>query len=257
MKHVVIMTFPSWKWDEYGYCLKGFIEHWPADIQGYALVEKPSHIPIDIPVNMTVLDFDETVGLEVRGFEERNKERPIFDLGTTGNISKQAAKFARKVFAQLYVLENIDADVVWYIDADLYTHRDVSMKFLNTLASGSSYLGCTPRWWAKGGYTETGFMMWKKSMSDEHEQWCKLYRSCYDQDLIFDFDAWHDCMAFDYATKTLLKRKIIKVTDFGNGIKSSHPLVSGPLGKWFDHMKGNRKFVGFSSERLKAHGDGN
>ena len=249
------MTFPSWKWNEYGFCMKGFIENWPSNVKGYALVEKPQDIPIkDIPSNLTIIDFDEVVGPQVKAFEERNKDKPIFDLGTTGNIALQAAKFARKALAQLHVLENIDADVIWYIDADLYTHKPVDIALLDKLASGNQYIGCTPRWWKPEGYTETGLMMWKKSMKEQHEEWCKRYRSCYDEDKIFEFSAWHDCIAFDYATKTMLQEKKIELADFGYGVRSSHPLVSGPLGKWFDHMKGQRKFVGFSKERVRTHG---
>lgn len=254
MKHVCVMTFPSWKFKEYGFCMKGFIENWPKEVQGYAICEKPEDIPLEIPDNLTVLDFDEVCGERVRAFEERNKDKGIFDMGTTGNIAVQAAKFARKAIAQLYVLENIDADVVWYIDADLYTHQPVDFEMLKMLSSTPAYLGCTPRWWKPKGYTETGLMFWQKGMAEEHQKWTSLYAECYDQDKIFEFDAWHDCIAFDYATKTLYESNQIDIVDLGYGVKSSHPLVTGPLGKYFDHMKGGRKFVGYSKERIAKHG---
>ena len=247
------MTFPTSKWDVYGFCLRGFVENWPKEVQAYVICEEPQNIPIDLPDNVTVLDFDEVCGERQNSFEKRNEHRGIMDMGTTGNIGVQAAKFARKAHSQLYVLENIDADIIWYIDADLYTHKPVNMELLESLSSTDSYIGCTPRWW-KPKYTETGLMMWKKFMKEEHEQWCELYAECYDNDKIFEFDAWHDCIAFDYATKTLLKSNTIKLSDFGYGVRSSHPLVSGPLGKYFDHMKGNRKFVGYSKERERMHG---
>ena len=254
MKHAVIMTFPSWKWDEYGFCMKGFIENWPSEVQGYALVEKPEDIPVSIPENLNVIDFDKEVGPSIKAFEDRNKDKPIFDLGTTGNIALQAAKFARKAYGQLWVLDNVDADVIWYIDADLYTHKPITVELLDQLASGGQYIGCTPRWWKPKGYTETGLMMWQKHKTEQHTKWCNLYRECYDEDKIFTFDAWHDCIAFDYATKTLLKDNTIGLADFGYGVRSSHPLVSGPLGKYFDHMKGQRKYAGFSKERVRVHG---
>ena len=256
MKHAVIMTLPSWKFAEYGFCMKGFTDNWPKEVQGYAIVEKPEELPADfiVPDNLTILDFEEVCGERTRAFDERNKEKGIFDFGTIGNIAVQAAKFARKAIAQLYVLENIDADVIWYTDADLYTHKPVNVDMLDTLASTDAYIGCTPRWWKPNGYTETGLMFWKKQRKEEHEKWCKLYAECYDEDKIFTFDAWHDCIAFDYATKSLLTTKEIGIVDLGYGVRSSHPLVSGPLGKYFDHMKGQRKFVGFSKERIKVHG---
>jgi hypothetical protein len=253
-KHAVIMTFPSHKWDVYGFCLKGFIENWPKEVQAYAVVEQPENIPVEIPSNVTVLDFNEVCGERQTAFELRNVDKGIMDMGTTGNIAVQAAKFARKAHAQLYVLENIDADVIWYIDADLYTHKPVSMEMLETLSSGDQYIGCTPRWWKPKGYTETGLMMWQKHMTEQHNEWVKRYAECYDNDIIFTYDAWHDCIAFDHATKSLLAEGTIQLADFGYGIRSSHPLVSGPLGAYFDHMKGQRKFAGFSKERVRVHG---
>ena len=266
MKHAVVMTFPSKKWDVSGYCLKGFAENWPKEVQGYAIVENPEDIPMEIPENVTVIDFIDACGMKQLAFEERNEHRGIMDMGTTGNIAVQAAKFARKAHAQLYVLENIDADVIWYIDADLYTHKPVKMDLLEKLSTGNHYIGCTPRWWKPNGYTETGLMMWKKHMTEQHNEWCKRYRSCYDDDKIFEIgspgknlpfelpNAWHDCVSFDYATKSMLHENLITIADFGYGVRSSHPLVSGPLGKWMDHMKGNRKFVGESKERVRVHG---
>ena len=253
-KHAVIVTFPSSKWDVYGNCLRGFVEHWPSEVDCYAVVEQPQNIPIELPSNVHVIDFDEHVRPRLNQFVERNKDKNIFDMGTTGNIAIQAVKFAHKALAQLWVLENVDADAIWYLDGDLYTHKPVSMELLNQLSSSDAYIGCTPRWWKPNGYTETGLMMWRKEFKEQHRQWCELYAECYDKDKIFEFDAWHDCIAFDYATKTLLQQKRIGLADFGYGVRSSHPLVSGPLGKYFDHMKGKRKFVGHSKERIRVHG---
>lgn len=267
LSHAVIMTFPSWKWAEYGFCMKGFVDNWPSDVQGYALVEKPEDIPIDIPSNLTVIDFDKEIGPSIKAFEDRNKDKPIFDLGTTGNIGLQAAKFARKAYAQLWVLDNVDADVIWYIDADVVTLAPVTVEMLDKLTFGEAYLGALPRWWKKKntleealtakqlsvGYTETGLMFWKPKHS-AHKEWCQLYRDMYDKDEIFQYDAFHDCISFDRATIQLLLEKKIKIVDLGYGVRSSHPLSQSPLNKWFDHCKGQRKFVGFSKERVRVHG---
>lgn len=251
-EHTVMMTLPSWKWNEYGYCMKGFVENWPSDVQGIAMVEKPEDISIEIPDNLTVIDFDKEVMPRVKAFEERNKDKGIMDLSTTGNIGVQAAKFARKALAQLHVLENPPSRYVWYVDADLYTHKPVSHELLDNLTSTGSYIGCTPRWWKPNGYTETGLMLWDTE-SEYHKRWCELYAECYDKDKIFEFDAWHDCISFDYATRTVMSEGA-GLVDFGYGVRSSHPLVSGPLGAYFDHLKGQRKFVGESKERVRMHG---
>ena len=252
-EHTVMMTMPAWKWNEYGFCIKGFIDNWPSDVNGIALVQNPEDIPIkDIPDNLKILDFDKFVGERLNGFQKRNQDRDMHNMGTTGNIAVQAYKFAHKALAQLYVLENPPTRYVWYTDADLYTHKPVTHELLDSLTSTEAYIGCTPRWWKPKGYTETGLMLWD-TQSPHHKRWCELYAECYDNDKIFEFDAWHDCIAFDYATKTTLSLGA-NLVDFGYGVRSSHPLVSGPLGAYFDHMKGQRKFVGHSRERVRMHG---
>ena len=265
--HSVVMTFPSSKFDVYGYCMTSFDKNWPENIKGTAICEEPENLPYTPSPRLRVLDFDETVGTVVSDFENRNKDKPIFDLGTTGNIALQAAKFARKVFAQLHVLRNPPSRFVWYTDADLETHQPISEDLLDGLTDGGHYMSFTPRWWKKNmsledalatkqlgkGYTETGLICWDTE-HPAHQEWCDLYESCYTQDKIFEFDAWHDCVAFDYATITLILEKKIRILDLADGVRSSHPLVSGPLGKYFDHLKGQRKFVGESKERVRVHG---
>jgi hypothetical protein len=269
-KHVAIVTFPTEKLDVYGFGLKGFIENWPTEVHCYAVVENPEGLPTDleIPDNVTIVDFDKVCGEKQKAFEERNQSRDIMNMDTIGNVNVQAAKFAKKAYAQLWVLENVEADYVHYIDADLYTHKPFTLDIIEKLLKRNPLVAFTPRWWRKGmsmpdvvktksygkkGHTETGYMIWNKN-HEYFQEWINRYKSCYDNDVIFEFDGWHDCAAFDYATMTLMLEHNVEVADIGFGTRSNHPLVSGPLGKYLDHMKGNRKFVGFSKERKKVHG---
>jgi hypothetical protein len=268
-QHTVIMTFPSWKWNEYGkYCLPTADKNWPDNFKVIAIVEKPGDIPYKVSGRVQVIDFDDAVGERQHAFEQRNAHRNIMDMGTTGNIAVQAAKFSRKALAQLYILENTSQGYVWYIDADTKILQKLTPAFLNNLTSSDAYIGCTPRWWRRDisneqalqtkqlglGYTETGVMFWNTE-HHMHKEWCKLYAAMYDEDKIFEYNIWHDCIAFDHATLTLLTQQKIGLADLGFGVRSSHPLVAGPMGKYFDHMKGDRKFVGFSKERIKMHGE--
>ena len=86
-----------------------------------------------------------------------------------------------------------------------------------------------------------------------HEEWCSVYRNMYDGDKIFEYSAWHDCIAFDETTFPMIKAEVIKCMDLGFGAPSKHPLVVGPLGEYFDHLKGpSRKELGYSKERKHA-----
>ena len=95
-------------------------------------------------------------------------------------------------------------------------------------------------------------MIWD-THNENHEEWCSTYRNMYDGDKIFEYSAWHDCIAFDETTFPMIKAKKIKAIDLGFGAKSKHPLVVGPLGEYFDHLKGpSRKQLGYSKERKHA-----
>lgn len=250
MKHEVVITFPSTKWEEYGkHVLPTFDKFWPEDVSANVYLEGEQKLPMEFSDRVNIIDM-ETIIEPVHAFEKRNESRGIMDMGTTGNIKFQAAKFARKVYAQLDTLKNSEARYVWYLDADVATLNPISHELLDNLTSTGAYIGCLPR---KPKYTETGFIMWD-THHPAHQEWMDLYESCYRDDVIFQYDAWHDCIAFDHATDILIKEQKINIVDFGYGARSSHPLVAGPLGAYFDHMKGHRKFAGFSKERVAKHG---
>lgn len=248
--HSVVITFPSNKWEEYGkHVLPSFDKFWPENVNAYVYLEGDQKLPMEFSDRVKIINMD-TVMRPVNEFVERNKHRGIEDLGTTGNIAVQAAKFARKVYAQIDVLKKRPSRYVWYLDADLATLNPINHEFLNNLVSTDAYIGCLPR---KPKYTETGFISWDTE-HPMHDQWVELYEECYRDDKIFNYSAWHDCIAFDHATDKLLADGKIMISDYGYGVKSSHPLVAGPLGAYFDHMKGPRKYKGFSKERVARHG---
>lgn len=267
-RHAVIMTFPAKKLKEYSYCLRGFIENWPPEVFGIALVEGAQEIQTLAQKNLKILEFNDCVGEKVKRFEERNLDKDISNLSSVGNITNQAAKFSRKAYAQIYALENLDCDYLHYLDADLFTHKKISLPFLDTLIDEEYLLACLPRWWQRNeppenaltnnslhiGFTETGYIIWNKKHFLFNE-WLAKYKECYDFDKIFEFKAWHDCIAFDYATLSCLGNSRAQIKDLSNGVLHSHPLVVGPLGKYFDHMKGARKFQGFSKEQILKHGN--
>lgn len=251
-EHCIVMTLPSSRWKDYGsYSLPTIDKFWPKDIPIYLYVEGDQNIPFKSE-RLHVIDMTDLIEQKIKPFEERNKDRPIFDMEVDVDITHQAAKFARKVYAQLDVLTQKKAKYVWYLDADFVTLAPVTKELLKTITGKTAYLGCLPRWQRKK-FTETGFMFWDTEHT-AHEEWCKHYDECYSKDIIFQYPEWHDCYAFDHATLTLLNQKKIEIVDMGFGDTSRHPLVKGPLGKYFDHLKGGRKTVGYSKERIQAHG---
>ncbi len=263
-KHLVVFTFPAEKFSDYGFALKSFISNWPKEVEGIALVENANQLKNLETNNLTILDFDKCVGSNVKNFESRNAWRGISDFSTVGDIAKQAAKFSRKVFAQLYVLENYSFDFLHYIDSDLQTLSKLTIEDITSYAVSDSLVSCFPRWWLKEklnvenlhiGFTETGYIIWNKN-HPAFSEWVEHYKACYITDKIFEFKEWHDCIAFDYATLICNSKYFDVVRDLSNGIKSKHPIVESSMGKYFDHMKGSRKFKGRVWRETRVHGHG-
>jgi hypothetical protein len=250
--HSVVMTFPKSKWLEYGqHCVPSFDKNWPSDVQAYVYLEGEGNIPYTATPRVNYIDYNQ-ISAPIEAFEQRNAHKGIGDLSTTGDIGVQAAKFARKVFAQLDQLRNPKTRFVWYLDADCKTLAPLTEQFLNSIANKGQYISYIDR---PMKYTETGMMVWD-TQHPKHKEWCDRYEECYTEDKIFQYDAWHDCIAFDHATRPMLHYGLITMFDLGFGMwkQTNHPLVAGPLGKYFDHMKGKRKMVGVSKERIRFHG---
>ncbi len=249
----VIMTFPTKNWDVYGkYSLPSFEKYWPKDVHAYVYVEGDQNIPFEPSERVHILNFDNHIfgALE---FSEKYKDKDIFDDTVDGDISKrQAVKFSKKVYAQLAELKNPKTRYVIYLDADLMTLQDVPVELLDNLTNGNHYVAFPDRR-KRNKFTETGMLIWD-TQHECHDLWCSLYDSMYKEGKIFDCPEWHDCYAFDVPTLDLEKKGMITCADLGYGSHSRHPLVNRPLGKYFDHLKGGRKFKGYSSERISAHG---
>lgn len=249
----VIMTFPTKYWDVYGkHSVPSFDKFWPKDIHAYVYLEGDQNIPYESSERVHILNFDDYI-TGSKDFAEKYKNKDIFDDKVGGDISKrQAVKFSKKVYAQLQELRNPRSQYVIYLDADLMTLRDVPLELLNNLTTGEHYVSFPDRR-KRNKFTETGMMIWD-TQHQYHAEWCQLYDDMYREGKIFKCQEWHDCYAFDTATFDLEAKGLIKTADLGYGVNSRHPLVAGPLGKYFDHMKGGRKFTGFSKERVQAHG---
>jgi len=248
-KYSVVMTLGPHNWKQYGSkSVEAFDKYWPKDINLYVYFEGTP--PDFSSERVHFLDYNAEIP-EHKKFMERNKDRhPHVNDVHVNNITHQASKFAFKVYAQLQELDSPKTRYVIYLDGDNVTMKDIKDDLLAKLVNDEVYLSFVNRMPAK--YTETSIMIWDTE-NEYHAEWCKTYRSMYDDDNIFQYPAWHDCIAFDETTFPMIKAKKIKAIDLGFGAPSKHPLVVGPLGEYFDHLKGpSRKQLGYSKERKHA-----
>jgi hypothetical protein len=245
-EHTVVTTMPSSKWEEFGaHSIPSFDRYWPKNIKLKVYLEGEQTLPVKVSDRIQILNMEEELP-EIAEFEKRNNHRSpeVGNLDAAGPFRKQASKFCRKAYAILKELESPESRYVWFMDADVETLRDVPEGLLAHMVDYGTYVGCLPRKHGVDGlgYTETGFGFWD-TKNPWHKVWCKNYRACWDDDLLFNFPMWIDCLAFDYATDRLTKYGKVQVYDIADGASehSSHPLNDGPLGTFFNHKKGRRK----------------
>jgi hypothetical protein len=109
------------------------------------------------------------------------------------------------------------------------------------------------KYWSRIGrgpkYPECGFMIWD-TQHPIHKRYWQLMSWLYDEGALFQLIEWHDSYVWWTAERYVEQETKQNLhIDLGDG-HVGHAFVLGPLGKKLDHLKGNRKEVGYSKERL-------
>ena len=183
--------------------------------------------------------------LQKLGGADKNKESFLWD----------AVRFSNKVFCVINAVRNSkDYDYVVWLDADTFTFRPVPIDFLEKLLPANTmvtYLGReNPKLNDGGKYPECGFVGYNLN-HPETQNFINEWELLYTQDTVFKILEWHDSYVFWHLTKKFRTEKNIKVNDIGKwvGVKGHHVFVNSELGQYIDHMKGDRKTKGSSSQK--------
>jgi hypothetical protein len=185
-----------------------------------------------------------------------------------------AVRFANKVYAVFDAVERSKDWCVW-MDADSIIHSDWGYdEFIDCLPDTSwiTYVGR-----GKGvnpgpegklvvkNWPECGFYGLNLNDQTCHrflEEFERMYED--PENGFFTLEEWHDSYIFgailfdlklrhpnvlDYSAEIFLQNK----AKTGGG---GHPLINSKLGRWMDHMKGDRKFAGSSKKKdIMGHRD--
>lgn len=212
--------------------LETYVENWPCPIVVYYEREIP--------------DFNHEL-IEYRDFNSIGPTKAFYEYidrvplarGMVGNrydYNKDLWKFSRKVFAQLDILRGHRGKVFW-LDADIETHRKVGFEFLESLFKGNPivYLG------RLGFHCESGFV----GFDTEHEKFgpfLEVYRNCLQKGLVFTLDRWHDCGMLDFAIEST-GTPTTNLSDFyKRGSSAINVFPDTVLAEYMIHKKGNRKY---------------
>lgn len=149
-------------------------------------------------------------------------------------------RFSHKIAALLHVLENTSADYVIWLDGDIVTHADFDEEHLRALLPVDTWIAWLDR---SMTHPECGFYI-LNTKHEAHATMVKQLRAMYADDLFLNEKEWHD----SYLLQQLVLRNGLVPRSLSGEVafRTHHPLVNSPLGKWFDHLKGNRKVHGRS-----------
>lgn len=165
-----------------------------------------------------------------------------------------AIRFSHKVYSIFSAAKRTDADVLIWMDADMYCHSHMPRNFLENFVPENTGIGYLGRF---NKYSECGFYslnlrdpMVQKFLEEFQKMWDDAETG------IFTLKEWHDSYVFD-VVRTQLESQGLKTHSWSqhlkdirpnprNSIGEGHPLINTDLGAYLDHLKGDRKTSGKS-----------
>lgn len=231
MKFLAVTTFHQKGLEEYGRRMAtSFDDHWSRDVELRIYSEGWKEL---FPF-ATVIDLEESSDWLVE-FKRRHAGLK------TDNFRMDVVRFSHKVAALLQADQTTDARYLLWIDADTVTHSDISMEELFRLAPRGEWISWLDR---QRAYPECGFYIIDRQ-HHRHVEMMKRFRDMYANDLFRREREWHDSYLLQ---QCVLQAGVTTKSISGDGYKTHHPFINGPLGRWMDHMKGRRK------EKGRSHG---
>lgn len=217
------------------------------------------------PGQITILDARKEL-MKLNAFKKQWKDVPKANGDISGDPIRSrrrdsnkkfkwdAVRFANKVYAVFDAWYKREGTWIVWMDADTYIHSPWSYDEFKELLPDNKYITYVGRGKGSQTWPECGFY----GMNLDHpvcHSFLEEFEWMYDdaENGIFTLEEWHDSYVFgvlldkykDFKDETLDYSEGIynKTAKTGGG---GHPLINSVLGKWMDHMKGDRKTVGKS-----------
>lgn len=241
MKFEVVTSMNQAYYDNIGNkMLDSYVERWPDDVKLKIYTEEDLLLPESSKYEIRDLYQLEP---ELKNFVERNKDRK--DQQNPKELHLGAVRFSYKTFSIINACTTSEADYVIWLDADTFTHTDVTKDFLESLVKPEAYVSYLGR---ENNYSECGFVIY----NIRHEfnlrfmnQWKELYIT----DMVFSLPQWHDSYVFDVLRKLFENEGVMVNNNLSPwGKDYDHVFINSILGEYMDHMKGDRKYEGKSKK---------
>ena len=223
--------------------LEGYTSNWPKEVPLTIYAE--DHSP-DIlgDSRITVLDQRTTLP-DLKSWQEKHKDNPHAHGWNKDKTKKSflwdASRFANKVFALWHFAKNCNTDIFIWCDADVRTHTQIPLTFLNEIAPNEHQLAT---FLGRKTWPECGWMMFNRR-HPMFEDFVQRWRWIYESDDIFNHIESHDSFIFGELVLEFAN-KGVQYNDLGGRYAGGHIFINSCLGAYMDHLKGFRKEVGKS-----------
>lgn len=253
-KYHVVMTCNEAGWDQYGRrCVSAFLRHWGAPLSVYT-----ENFSLGSLAGANAIQAQDLMAIDwIRNFKDRYSDRELCVGKREPHARWAAVSWAHAVAATIDGCERHPGKIVIRLDADVFTHEDVTEQWLDGLFDQECALGLLMRSVESGcDYPEMGFGMFNTkhpALATIIQRWKALYVS----GGILKLDGWTDAHALLASLVGMEPSRLICSLS-GTGVSHPHPFINGPLGQRMDHMKGpRRKLAGKSdvSDLSKPRGE--
>ena len=178
---------------------------------------------------------------EIAGGVRRNPNAGKNDKGK-GSYLWDAVRFSHKTFAVDHAIKNINVDYILWLDADTFTFRNITTKFVTDLLPTDKLVNFLGR---GAKYPECGWVCYNRR-HPKVKDFMKTWTDLYNKDTIYNELEWHDSYLFWQILKRVAPNDGVDIGK-GAGAKGHHVFINSVLGEYIDHMKGKRKIKGKSS----------
>lgn len=203
------------------------------------------------PIELTLIREGRLLELS-RGLREFRARAglPVFAGCINGeyHYRMDALRFAWKVFA---ILDGgVQADVLFWVDADTVTTKDVPMSFVEGLLPDDCYTACLRR---SHMYTEGGFVAYRRTHK-AHEPFMAAWRYLYDTGSLFLLPEWHDCYTYDQVRLAMEAADLVKTHNLTppEAMDDLHPFDRSPLAEYMTHHKGPERKAAAQARAAEA-----
>ena len=234
----VISTVHKAGFDEYGSKWLAGIENWPKTTEFHLYTEGFD------------LDDSRVKSKRVESLERAEKFKKTYEHYKPLAWRWDIVKFSNKVFAAYDSLYDYKGLAVW-LDADCNTFAKLPDGYVENLLPEGNYLAMFRR---IGWATETGF--WVMDCGHpRHKQFMDTWIRWLEAGSFRSLEQWCDASTLDATARMFEKDELIDVNSLSVGYERiEHPMARADLAKYIDHVKGERKKIGYSVENPHVQG---